>query len=98
MAGRTERDEQYFDHVRRDHYGHKLAMLAVAAYGWQLHGWLTGLGILVGLVIIISITNIALMAKGPDDRWTRRIRMNRWGWVVIAAIILLLSGATIAVV
>ena len=96
MAGRIKRDDQYFEHVRSDHYAHKLAILSVAVYGWQLHGWLTGLGILVGLVIIISITNIALMTTGPDDRWPRRIRINRWGWVVIAAIMLLLSGATIA--
>ena len=96
MAGRTKRDDQYFEHVRSDHYAHKLAILSVAAYGWQLHGWLTGLGILVGLIIIISITNIALMAAGPDHKLLRRIRLNRWGWVVIAAIMLVLSGATIA--
>ena len=96
MAGRTKRDDQYFEYVRLEHYAHKFAIFAVAAYGWQLHGWLTGLGILVGLVIIIAITNIALMATGPDHSLFRRIRINRWAWVFIAAIILLLSGATIA--
>ena len=96
MAGRTKRDDQYFENVRRDHYGHKLAMLAVAAYGWQLHGGLIGVGILVGLFAIITVSNIALMASGPDHSSLQRIRINRWGWVVLFAIILVLSGSTLA--
>ena len=94
MAGQTKQDNQNFEHVKRDHYGHKLAMLAVAAYGWQLHGWLTAGGILVGLFVIIAITNTVLMANSPDHSVFRWVRVNRWFWVFLALIILMLSSAT----
>lgn len=95
MNDKTKADEKYTKFVKRDHYAHKFALLAVAAYGFQLHGWLIGLGILFGLIIIIAVTNRILMATTPDQRVFPLIRVNRWGWIIITAAILLISSATI---
>lgn len=94
MNDKTKAGEKYTKFVKRDHYAHKFALLAVAAYGFQLHGWLTGLGILFGLIIIIAITNTTLMAVAPGQRVFQLIRVNRWGWIIITAAILLISSAT----
>jgi hypothetical protein len=85
----------YQERVKNDHFAHKLAIAAVGLYGWQLHGWLTGLLLIIGLVVVISLTNIAILAAAPESRLFAMLRMNRWGWVVLAGIALIYSGASL---
>jgi hypothetical protein len=72
-----------------------LAIAAVGLYGWQLHGWLTGLLLIIGLVVVIGLSNIAILAAAPESRLFALLRMNRWGWVVLVAASLTLSGANL---
>jgi hypothetical protein len=85
----------YQERVRNDHFAHKLAIAAVGLYGWQLHGWLTGLLLIIGLVVVIGLSNIAILAAAPESRLFALLRMNRWGWVVLVAASLTLSGANL---
>lgn len=98
MNDKTKADEKYTKSVESDHYAHKFALLAVAAYGFQLHGWLTGLAILFGLIVIIAISNTILMAVAPGQRLFRLIRVNRWGWIIVTAAILVISSIKIETV
>lgn len=95
MNKKIKIDEDYIKSVQSDHYAHKFVLFSVAAYGFQLHGWLTGIGILLGLIIIIAITNSILMATASDQNVFRLIRVNRWGWIIVTAAILVVSSATI---
>jgi hypothetical protein len=83
--------ENYSDRVRRDHYWHWIATISVALYAWQLHGLGFGLLVLIGLIGAISITNAILIIRGSSFK---AIRVNRWVWVAVALIALVLSGAS----
>ncbi len=78
-----------------DHYLHKLAFLAVGLYAWQLHGWLLGLSVVVGLFVVIPSTNLAVMAVASEKSVLQLVRINRWFWIVCTAMVLALSAATI---
>lgn len=86
--------DEYSKRVRYDHYAHKFFTLSVAAYGWQLHGWLIGFGVLISLVFVVLITNTGIMAIAGEQNMFRFIRINRWAWLICAAVALALSGAT----
>jgi hypothetical protein len=88
-------EDQHLERVRSDHIVHKFAIFAVAAYGLQLHGWLVGLAILIGQFVVISATNLAILAIVSDKKVFRNLRLNRWAWVILSAIVVGLSGATI---
>jgi hypothetical protein len=82
--------EQYAGRVRTDHYAHRLGHLAVSIWAGWAWGWLWGLAVLVGLFIAISVSNIAVMAATES---LRAVRINRWAWIVFAAVAILVSTA-----
>lgn len=92
----ADSNQDYIAQVRSDHYAHKFAIFAVAAFGWQLHGWLAGLGVLIGLIVAISITNVAIMALAADKNVLSLLRVNRWSWVAAVAIVVTYSGVELS--
>lgn len=87
--------EDRFQHVRLDHYAHKFAIFAVAAFGWQLHGWAVGVALLIGLLLAISATNVAVMAMAPEPNVLQLLRVNRWAWIFVGVTGVAYSGASI---
>lgn len=86
-----ENVDDRFERVRRDHYLHWFVTISIALYAWQLHGLLTAIVLLIGLMIVISVTNTFLIMRGGSFR---AIRINRWAWVWITLIAVILSGAS----
>lgn len=78
--------------IRRNHGLHWLALLALAAYAWQLHGILTAFVLLLGLLILIGGTNMFLLMTTGNIRATR---WSRWGWLAVAGLGVVISGAEI---
>lgn len=83
--------EEYASRVRRD-YGHWFALIAVALYAWQLHGFWIGLLLLVGLIAVIAVTNMILLVRFGNFR---ALLINRWFWVAAAFVTVAMSGASI---
>lgn len=77
--------------IRHDHYLHWVALVAAAAYAWQVHGWSTGLIVLFGTIAIIVATNVLVLALSGS----RFLRLNRWAWVILAFVGIALSGASV---
>ena len=84
--------DEHVERVRQDYALHWLAILAVAAYSWQLHGVLIALAVGLGLVAAISTTNLLIL--GSTGR-LGLVRVARWAWVVVGLIAVTLSGASI---
>jgi len=80
------------ENVAADHYLHWLAMLGAAAYAWQLHNLFLGVAVLIGLVVVISVTNVLLLSLFQSFAV---VRANRWAWVILAYAALAWSGASI---
>ncbi|MBP7135060.1 MAG: hypothetical protein KBA57_01730 [Sphingomonadaceae bacterium] len=72
---------------------HLLLMLGAGLYAWQLHGLMIGLGTILALWVIITISNYAILLTSGSFAW---IRLNRWGWVIVAYIAVALSGASVS--
>jgi hypothetical protein len=77
----------------RDHYVHLLLMIGAGLYGWQLHGLMFGIGTILALWVIIAISNHVILLTSGNLAW---IRLNRWGWLVVAYIAVGLSGASVS--
>lgn len=91
IAPRLDSDSRYADNVAADNSLHWLALLSAAGYAWKLHGLLAAIAVLVGLLIVISLSNLAILAKSGSFKL---LRLNRWSWVVLAVILLAASGAS----
>lgn len=74
---------------------HKLGIVALAAYAWQLHGWLPSVAVLILLPITIIGANIAIMAVASEKNMMGALRFSRWGLLIAAGTILAISGASI---
>jgi hypothetical protein len=81
------RDEQ----VRADHYIHRLAHIAISIWAGWAWGWLWGLAVFIGLFVAIAVSNIAVMTATES---LTAVRINRWGWLALAAAIILISTAS----
>lgn len=76
--------------VRADHYLHWLAVITAGVWAGSIYGWLTGVGVLVGVLVAITLTNNIIIAKTGS---LRAVRANRWAWVIFAILtIVVLSG------
>lgn len=82
--------DAYVKRVRVDHAMHWFAILVTGGYGWQLYGFLAGVGVIIALVALISLTNAVLLVKTGSFRL---IRWNRWSWVIGMYLLLMLSAA-----
>ncbi|HEY9091888.1 hypothetical protein [Parasphingorhabdus sp.] len=89
-----ENFEERANRVQNDHYAQKALMIAVALYGWQLHGWAVGLAVYIGLFVIILISNTVVMQRSPAEHIGRNLRISRWGWVIAGGTVLAISGAS----
>ncbi len=78
--------------VRNNHYLHWAAMIAVTAYMWQLQGWLAAIGVFLGLLVAISLTNIVVLSTCGS---MKAVRWSRWGWVIMAIVIIMATNAEI---
>jgi len=65
---------------RAEHLLHWLLTLGAAGYAWQLVGLWVAAGGLIGLILLISSTNMILFAQFGS---LRAVRLNRWIWVIL---------------
>lgn len=84
--------QQYANRVHSNHYLHWLALFSVALWAGGVFGWLWGVATFFALVLTILITNSIILAVRPSSRL---LAFNRWAWVVVAALWIVLSTATI---
>jgi hypothetical protein len=82
----------YFDRVRRDHYLHLAALWGAGLYAWQVHSFWIGLGTIAALYVIVGATNTFIMFRESDDAF-KWMRLNRWGWVLLAWVGLVISAS-----
>jgi hypothetical protein len=75
-----------------NHFLHWIALIFVAAYAWQLHGWGWALATFIGLITVISIGNLVILAVSGNLAF---VRINRWGWIVVSLLLVAFSGASI---
>ena len=75
--------------IRDDHYLHWFVLLSVALWAGTVFDWYVGVATLIALIIVISLTNSLIMAVGGDLRCTK---LSRWGWLVVAAIMIGLTA------
>lgn len=78
--------------VRADHYLHWLAVITASVWAGSIYGWLTGVGVLIGLLVAITLTNTIIIAKTGSLRATRA---NRWAWVIFAILAIVVSSAEV---
>lgn len=80
------RQPSYPTRVALDHYLNVIALLGVGILVGYQHGWPWGVGTVVGLWLLVALTNNVLMSTG--SWWP--IRINRWLWIVVAYVVLLI--------
>jgi hypothetical protein len=88
----SSESDAYIREVRNNHYLHWAAMIAVTAYMWQLQGWLAAIGVFFGLLVAISVTNIVVLSTFGS---LKAVRWSRWGWVIVAFVIIMATNAEI---
>lgn len=82
--------EAYADRVRDDHYLHGFVTISLAVWAGTIYGWIAGIATLVGLLVAITVTSIAVMAAGAG---LKAMRFARWAWLVLALAVILISSA-----
>lgn len=90
----TQSDDGYHTRVAIDHYAHQVLSFAAAAYGWYLHGFWIGLGVYVALHVVISASNVSVMAWSADRNLANPflpVRISRWFWLAAAWALLFAS-------
>lgn len=87
----AENGALYANRVRGDHYLHLAALWGAGLYAWQVQSFWIGVGVIVGLYVIISAVSIFIMT-GESENVFRWMRLNRWGWVVLAWVGLVASA------
>lgn len=89
----TDRDfEAYASRVRHDHYFHKAALALVAFWAGSVFHWWVGFLVLVGLWLAIAVTNGIILSTTGNLVATR---FNRWGWLVGAIVVILVTSAEV---
>lgn len=88
----SEDYQAYADRVRRDHYAHWFALLAVAWWAKSVFSWPVGAGVLFGLIVVIWITNTIILATTGS---LRAIKINRWGWLAVVFVTVIYMSATV---
>lgn len=78
-----------FAQVRSDHYAHWAALIFIALTAATHFGWWIGIGVFVGLLAVISITNTIIMLTVANFT---ALRLNRWGWLIVAAIVIIVCA------
>jgi hypothetical protein len=71
---------EYGSARRAEHLLHWLLTLGAAGYAWQLVALWAAAGVLIGLILVISGTNMILLARFGS---LRAVRLNRWIWVIL---------------
>lgn len=84
--------DAYAERVRTDHYLHWFAVILAAVWAGTIYGWLAGVGTLIGLHVVIALTNTIILATTGS---LRAIRFNRWAWVLLAILAIIISSAEI---
>jgi hypothetical protein len=82
----------YAERVRSDHYLHWFAVILAAVWAGTIYGWLAGVGTLIGLQAVIALTNTIILARTAS---LRAIRVNRWAWVLLVILAIIISSAEI---
>lgn len=85
-------DEAFVAQIRRDHYEHWFALLAIAAWAASVFSWVVGLVTAVGLILLISVTNMAILAAGGSFR---AVKINRWSWLAVSFGFIVFMSASI---
>ena len=65
-----------------------IGIFAAVAYGWWVYGWLTGLGVTVGVFVVTAVNKLLLLPKSDSNHFRRIIvhsMMNRHADYVKAA-------------
>ena len=84
--------EDYADRVRNDHYLHRLFHIIVSLWAGWAWGWMWGIGLFVALYFVIVITNQLIMLTTGS---LKIIRLNRWLWLVVAFVCVIVTTANI---
>jgi hypothetical protein len=71
---------EYSGAKRADYLLHWILTLGAAGCAWQLAGLWAAAGVLIGLILLISSTNMILLAQFGS---LRVVRLNRWIWVIL---------------
>lgn len=69
-------------------------MLITCIYAWQVHNIWIGLGVLIGILLVVPITNVVIVKTAPINEkqpfvW---LRANSWFWVTAALFLVAISG------
>jgi hypothetical protein len=65
--------------------------LAVGVFGWQVHGVITGIVLVVAYVVIVIASNSQVISSGSDD-WIRKIEKRKWIIFTLFMIGIAISG------
>ncbi len=84
--------EAYAARVRSDHFAHWIALLAVAGWAGSVFGWAVGLVTAIGLIFLVSMTNMAIVAAGGSFR---AVRIDRWSWLAVSFGVILFMSASV---
>lgn len=84
--------DAYAERVRTDHYLHWFAVILAAVWAGTIYGWLAGVGTLIGLYVVVALTNTIILTTTGS---LRAVRLNRWAWVLLAILAIIISSAEI---
>lgn len=72
----------------------KLFPLAVAGFGWQVHGIFIGLGLGLAFIVLSILFNIYVLSSESDDldRFVRTIQRSKWILLTIFLVGIAISG------
>lgn len=67
---------------------HLLLALAIGGYAWHLHGLTGAILTICAIIVVIGLSNMAILRAGGGRRLTR---FSRWAWlaVILAALVLI---------
>lgn len=68
---------------------HLLLALAIGGYAWRLHGLTGAILTICAIIVIIGLSNMAILRAGGGRRLTR---FSRWAWLAIILAALVLVG------
>ena len=84
--------ENYAEKVKKDHHAHRIAHILISVWAGWAWGWLWGLGLFVGLFAVIALSNAVILNTSGS---LGLIRTNRWFWLLLALLLILISTASI---
>lgn len=78
--------------VREDHYLHWFAVITVSVWTGAIYGWMAGVGAFIGLLVAITVFNMIILAKTQS---LRLFRVNRWAWILLAILAIVVSSTEV---